>query len=56
MLRSIELVAAGWEKCFWRETRLDRPVALKCVIARQSAGVDLRDRIIDEAWSSKPRS
>ena len=20
MLRSIELVAAGWEKCFWRET------------------------------------
>jgi predicted Ser/Thr protein kinase len=32
-----------------RDPRLDRPVALKCVLSRQSAGPDVRNRIINEA-------
>ena len=32
-----------------RDPRLDRPVALKCVLSRQSGGPDVRNRIINEA-------
>jgi predicted Ser/Thr protein kinase len=32
-----------------RDPRLERPVALKCVLSRKSGGPDLRDRIINEA-------
>jgi serine/threonine protein kinase len=32
-----------------RDPRLDRLVALKCVLSRETAGVDLRNRIIHEA-------
>src|SRR6476646_12229543 len=31
-----------------RDPRLDRPVALKCVLSRKSGGPDLRNRIMDE--------
>jgi len=32
-----------------RDPRLDRPVALKCVLSRHSGGPDVRNRIINEA-------